>query len=138
MHVTVVTPGGDMTIVATSASGFMAAQGQVRALPGPCKEEMLNQIKRDVVYIAQHVDDSSFIFATNGTEKIGDVDAQILDINAQGARMRWYIDPQKRPDSARSLSGHGAVRANRRANRSFRLERLRWCDAACKARQQTR
>jgi len=93
MHVTVVTPGGDMTIVATSASGFMAAQGQVRALPGPCKEEMLNQIKRDVVCIAQHVDDSSFIFATNGTEKIGDVDAQILDINAQGARMRCTLIP---------------------------------------------
>ena len=71
----------------------MAAQGQVRALPGPRKEEMLNQIKRDVVYIAQHVDDSSFIFATNGTEKIGDVDAQILDINAQGARMRCTLIP---------------------------------------------
>ena len=42
---------------------------------------------------AQHSDDPSFIFAANGTEKIGDVNAQILDINAQGAPMRWYIDP---------------------------------------------
>jgi hypothetical protein len=82
-----------MTIVATSASGFMAGQGQVRDLPGPRKQEMLDQIKRDLVYIAQHVDDPAFIFAANGTEKIGNVDAQILDINAQGAPMRWYVNP---------------------------------------------
>ena len=86
--------GGEMTMVATAAGGFMAAQGQVRDLPGPRREEMLNQIKRDLVYIAQHADDPSFIFAANGTEKVGDVDTQVLDISAQGTPMRWYVDPK--------------------------------------------
>ena len=86
--------GGEMTMVATSAGGFMAAQGQVHDLPGPRREEMLNQIKRDLVYIAQHADDPSFIFAANGTEKVGDVDTQVLDISAQGTPMRWYVDPK--------------------------------------------
>jgi zinc protease len=94
MHVSIATPGGEMTVVATPGTGFMAAQGQVRDLPGPRKQEMLDQIKRDLVYVAQHVDDPSFVFAANGTEKIADVDAQILDINAQGAPIRWYIDPK--------------------------------------------
>jgi zinc protease len=93
MHVSIAAPGGDMTVVATPTAGFMGAQGQVKDLPGPRKQEMLDQIKRDLVYIAQHADDSSFFFAANGTEKIGDVTAQILDINSQGAAMRWYVDP---------------------------------------------
>jgi len=93
MHVDITTPGGDMAIVVTPAGGFMAAQGQTRDLPGPRKEELLNQIKRDLVFIAQHVDDPVFIFAANGSETIGGVDAQILDINSLGAAMRWYIDP---------------------------------------------
>lgn len=94
MHVSIATPGGDMTVVATSSTGFMAAQGQMRDLPSPRKQEMLDQIKRDLIFIAQHVDDPSFIFFANGTEKIGDADTQIVDINSQGAPMRWYIDPK--------------------------------------------
>ena len=94
MHVAIGAAGeGGMTMVATPTIGFMAAQGQMRDLPAPRKQEMLDQIKRDLIFIAQHSDDPSFIFAANGTEKIGDVNAQILDINAQGAPMRWYIDP---------------------------------------------
>jgi zinc protease len=93
MHVSFATPNGDLNMVVTPSAGFMAAQGQVRDLPGPRKQEMLDQIKRDLIFIAQHVDDPSFIFAANGTEKIGDVEAAILDINAQGAPIRWYVDP---------------------------------------------
>jgi hypothetical protein len=81
-------------MVFTDKAAFMAAQGQVRDIPESRKKESLEQIKRDLVFIAQHADDPSFKFAANGTEKIGDVETKILDISSQGVPMRWYIDPQ--------------------------------------------
>jgi zinc protease len=93
MHISMESPAGPMAMVVTPQAAFLAAQGQVRDMPESRKQESLAQIKRDLVFIAQHADDPGFAFAGNGTEKIGSVDASILDINAQGTPMRWYVDP---------------------------------------------
>ena len=45
-------------------------------------------------YLAQHADDPSFTFTAAGTEKIGDVDAAVLDIDGAIPWVRWYIDPK--------------------------------------------
>jgi hypothetical protein len=63
-------------------------------MPPAQKSEMLSQLHHDLVYIAQHADDPAFSFAANGTEKIGDVDAAILDIGGAIPWVRWYIDPK--------------------------------------------
>ena len=44
--------------------------------------------------VAQHADDPAFTFTAAGTEKIGDVDAAILDIGGAIPWVRWYIDPR--------------------------------------------
>ena len=88
-------PMGNITMVATPQAAFMAAAGMgSRDMPSTQKTEMLTQIKRDLIYVGQHVNDPAFIFAANGSEKIGGVDAQILDIKGEGITMRWFIDPQ--------------------------------------------
>jgi zinc protease len=94
MHLAMDSPMGPMTVVFTPTSGFMAAQGQVRALPEPQRKESLDQVKRDLVFIAQHVDDPKFTFTANGSEKIGDIEARIVDVNADGTAIRWYVDPK--------------------------------------------
>jgi outer membrane lipoprotein-sorting protein len=93
MRVNIDTPEGAMAMVFTQKSAFMAAQGQVRDIPESRKIESLEQIKRDLVFIAQHADDPAFKFAVSGTEKIGAVETKILEINSQGVPMRWYVDP---------------------------------------------
>jgi len=88
-------PMGNITMVATPQAAFMAAPGMgSRDMPSAQKTEMLTQIKRDLIYVGQHVSDPAFIFAANGSEKIGAVDTQILDISGEGMTMRWFIDPQ--------------------------------------------
>jgi zinc protease len=94
MHVAMESPMGPMNVVFTPTSAFMAAQGQVRDIPASQKKESLDQIKRDITFIAQHADDPKFTFTANGSEKIGDVEAKIVDINADGTPTRWYIDPK--------------------------------------------
>ena len=95
MHVEVQTPQGVLTIVANPSLAFMSMVGMgTRSLPPDQKTEMLAQIHHDLVYVAQHADDPALTFSAAGSEKIGDVDAAILDIGGAIPWVRWYIDPK--------------------------------------------
>jgi len=95
MHVEMQIPQGKLTIVASPQAAFMSLPGMgTRSMPPAQKSEMLSQLHHDLVYVAQHADDPGFSFAANGTEKIGDVDAAILDIGGAIPWVRWYIDPK--------------------------------------------
>jgi zinc protease len=87
------TPNGELTMVATGQSGFMsmAAMG-TRDIPSSQREGMLKNLRREVWFVAQHSDDPLFSFAAQGTEKIGEVDAAILDISGGGDLLRWFVD----------------------------------------------
>lgn len=95
MHVDVQTPHGPLSIVATQDAGFMAAAGMgVHEMPAAQKNEMLQQIHRDLLYIGQHLDDPKFVFYGAGTENVGDISAQIVDVSAADMSIRWFVDPQ--------------------------------------------
>jgi zinc protease len=95
MHVDVQTPQGKLTIVASPDAAFMSMAGMgSRSMPPAQKTEMLSQLQHDLVYVAQHTDDPSFTFTAAATEKIGDVNAAILDIGGAIPWVRWYIDPK--------------------------------------------
>jgi zinc protease len=88
------TPRGEpVTMVASPTSAFAAAPEGTRDLPGWWRQDMLDDIKRDPIYLAQHADDPKFVFSASGTEKIGGVEAAILDISGEGASVRWFVDP---------------------------------------------
>jgi len=94
MYLAMDSPMGPMTVVFTPTSSFMSAQGQVREIPSSQRKESLEQIKRDLTFIAQHSDDPKFTFTANGSEKIGEVETKIVDVNADGTPIRWYVDPK--------------------------------------------
>jgi zinc protease len=100
MHIDVQMPQGGMaqgtlTIVAAPNAAFMSMPGMgSRSMPPDQKAEMLSQLHHDLVYVAQHANDPSFTFAAAGTEKVGNVDAAILDIGGAIPWIRWYIDPK--------------------------------------------
>jgi len=95
MHIDIQTQQGALTIVATPDAAFMSMTGMgTRSMPPAQKDEMLSQLHHDLVYVAQHADDPAFTFTAAGTEKIGDVDAAILDIGGAIPWVRWYIDPK--------------------------------------------
>jgi zinc protease len=95
MHVDVQTPQGPLAIVVSPDAAFMSMAGMgSRSMPPAQKTEMLSQLQHDLVYVAQHADDPSFTFTAAGTEKVGDVEAAILDIGGAIPWVRWYIDPK--------------------------------------------
>ncbi len=88
------TPMGERVTVLSPATSFVGMGGQTGDMPAVMKEETLKTLKRHLLFVAQHASDPKFTFAAAGTEKIGDVEASILDVNADGAETRWYVDPQ--------------------------------------------
>ena len=95
LHAEMQTPNGNMNIVVTPDAAFMAFSGQgMRNFAPSQKADSLEQIKRDPVFIAAHSKDPNVFFNAGGTEKIGAIDARIVDVNADGAAIRWFVDPQ--------------------------------------------
>ena len=94
MHVAIQAPMGDMAYVVSPTASFGEMQGQTRDLPESRAGEMLKQIKRNLIYIAQHADDPAFNFAVTGDQKIGDTNTKILDISGPDITIKWFVDPQ--------------------------------------------
>ena len=95
LHAVMDTPNGTMNIVVTPKAAFMAMPGSgTRDLPASQKAETLEQIKRDPIFIAAHSKDPNVFFRAAGTEKVGDIETRIVDVNADGALIRWFVDPQ--------------------------------------------
>jgi zinc protease len=89
------TPQGAVSIVVTPDSAFMAAGGMgVRDMPASRKDENLEQIRRDLIYIGQHVNDPAFSFTASGSDKIGSTELAIVDVTGPGVTMRWFVHPQ--------------------------------------------
>ena len=88
------TPMGEMTMVVSPGAAFMKSPMGAQDLPGSQKEEGLNELKRHPIFVAQHADDPKFVFSAGGSEKVGEVEAQILDVSADGVQVRWYVDSQ--------------------------------------------
>ena len=95
LHAEMQTPNGTVAITVTADSSFVVLPGgMVQPFPASQKTETLEQIKRDPIFIASHSKDPGVFFHAEGTEKVGAVDARIVDVNAEGAAIRWYVDPQ--------------------------------------------
>ncbi|MGA7614762.1 MAG: pitrilysin family protein [Thermoanaerobaculia bacterium] len=88
------TPMGAMTMVSSPAEAFMVTPMGVRDLPGSQKDALQKEIRSDMLYILKNAGQPGFSFSANGTEKIGDVEAQVLKIDAGGNSITWYIDPK--------------------------------------------
>jgi hypothetical protein len=55
---------------------------------------MVKDLKREMLLVAQQAENPKYVFSAGGKEKVGDVETEVLDINADGSAARWYVDPQ--------------------------------------------
>jgi hypothetical protein len=85
-------PMGEVTIVMTPESSFMVLPGmgtrdvppsQLNAARSEARQELLSVLKFPEKYT----------LAVTGTEKIGNVDAKVLEVSSEGDTVKWSIDP---------------------------------------------
>jgi zinc protease len=106
-HSVVNTPMGEMTMVYTPTAAFMTAGGRTQDMPASRRAEGLNNVKRDLLNLAQHVNDPKYAFVLGSNEKAGSVDATVVDVNADGASLRLYVDPKSGRVLRESFSSTG-------------------------------
>ena len=115
-------PFGRMAMVATPDGRLhRRARTRSRTFRRGCSDELLKQVRRVPLLLAQKADDPKLVVAAAGTEKIGDVEARILDVAYDGATVRWFLDPT----TYRILrSAHTSVGPQGEANDRLGLLRL--------------
>jgi zinc protease len=86
-------PMGEMVMVATPDSAFVITPMGPRDLPASQKENLFREFKRTPLLIASQADDPSITFTTAGTQRVGNVDAVILDVRGKDVEVRYFVDP---------------------------------------------
>jgi outer membrane lipoprotein-sorting protein len=87
-------PFGRMAMVATPSSAWVLGPNGPSDLPPAMKDELLKQVQRVPLWLAQKADDPKLSVAEVGTEKVGAVDARILDLHYDNMSVRWFVDPK--------------------------------------------
>ena len=94
VHTHLKTPMAEFTLVVTPQESFVVIGGAPRPLPASSRDEVWNQLHRDPWNVAQHAEDPQYVFSAEGSEKVGDVQASILDVHAGAVQVRWFVDPK--------------------------------------------
>lgn len=87
------TPMGQVTRVISPDAAFMVTPMGMQDIPSSQRDSMANDLKSELLAILKNIGNPKYVFVAGGTEKVGGVDAQVLEINADGSNVKWYVDP---------------------------------------------
>ena len=94
VHNSMKTAVGEIVMVVSPKENFISVGPiGVRPLPSSQRDDALKSLRRAVWYVAQHANDSKYVFRAQGTEKIGEVQATVLAIHGDDQDWLWYVDP---------------------------------------------
>jgi hypothetical protein len=100
-------PMGVMIQVLGPGGAFMETPMGPKDLPGPARDEMLMQLQRQPVFLARKANDPKLEVSAAGKERIGTVEAEILDLAYDRIDVRWFVDPASGGLLRTSHSGTG-------------------------------
>jgi zinc protease len=83
------TPMGEMVRVVSPDSSFMMMGGNSQDMPGSQRDAMLGEMRGEMIAVLKNLDNPKYTFTAGATEN----GARVLDINADGTAVKWYVDP---------------------------------------------
>jgi hypothetical protein len=95
-RVVMTTPMGEVVRVVTADGAFVSTAMGVQDLPSSQRDAGLGELRTELLSILQNSGNPKFTFTAAGTEKVNGVDAQVLEINADGSALKWYVEPSGR------------------------------------------
>jgi len=87
------TPMGEMTSVLSPQGAFVSMPMGTREMPASQKENALKELRTNPLAVARRADDPAVTARDAGSEKIGEVEARILELSVEGSDVRWFVDP---------------------------------------------
>lgn len=87
------TPMGEMTMVSTGDAAWVISPMGTQDLPASQREAGKSEAKTDLLTVLKNVGNPAYTFAVNGSAKVDNVDASVLEITTDGAAVTWWVDP---------------------------------------------
>jgi hypothetical protein len=85
-------PNGVIRQVISPEAAYVTTTG-VQDLTPSQREAVAAELKRDFLNVLQHAGDPKYTFNASGKEKLDGTDATVVDVNADGLAVRWWIGP---------------------------------------------
>ena len=92
-HSVIKMPMGEVTMVSTPESSFVITPMGTQDLPASQREASRTELKTDALAILQNVGKPGYTFTLSGSEKVNNTDTQVLEIDAGGLNVKWWVDP---------------------------------------------
>ncbi len=87
-------PFGRFTMVATPDAAFLVGPPGSQDLPDSMKQELLKQVRRVPLYLAQKIDDPKLSVVATGSAPVQGVETKILEVRYGDTSVRWFVDPK--------------------------------------------
>jgi zinc protease len=87
------TPMGNVTMVVSPEGAFMVTPGGTQDMPPSQRDNTLKELRIHPLAVLARGDDPQVTARAGGSEKVGEVDAQVLDLTVDGTAVRWLVDP---------------------------------------------
>ncbi len=87
------TPMGEIVMVITPAASFMTGPMGTQDLPASQRDNMRTEHKFELLSVLKNIESPAYAFGIAGTEKAGDLSAQVLTITTDGTTVKWFVDP---------------------------------------------
>jgi zinc protease len=82
-------PMGTITRVVSPEAAFMITPMGTQDIPSSQRESMANDQKSELLTVLKNIGNPKYVFTAGPTEN----GAQLLEINADGPTVKWYVDP---------------------------------------------
>ena len=86
-------PMGEMIRVVSPAAAFAITPMGTQDLPSSQRDSSLAEMKAELLAVVKNIGNPKFTFTAGASEKIGDVEARLLEINADGNTVKWFVEP---------------------------------------------
>jgi zinc protease len=101
------TPMGEMTMISTPEGAFAISPMGAQDLPSSQRDSAKAEMKTDALAVLRNLDKPGYTFTVTGNEKVDNVDAQVLEVNADGTTVTWWVDPATGRILRRTSKGRG-------------------------------
>ena len=93
-HTVMTMPMGEMTMVFTPDASFVVSPMGTNDMRSEQRENMLRQLRLEILPLMMYADEPGRTYTATGSEKIGDVDAKIVEVHADNNNtVKLWIDP---------------------------------------------
>ncbi|HUR82689.1 MAG TPA: pitrilysin family protein [Thermoanaerobaculia bacterium] len=88
-RVVIKTPMGEIVRVVSPGAAYMITPMGTQDMPSSQRDASLGEMRAEMIAVLKNIDNPKYTFTAGAVEG----DARVLEINADGTNVKWYVDP---------------------------------------------